>query len=335
MDGLDDQAQTALASIVGQLYTHETVQVKHSSRDLIILGVTEALKNPSSTIKAKKLILRSGISLTAIGWLEQSLLKTYGDHKIKELEFCSLQDFGVLQKVFECCRNCGITKLTLRSFLSYQRKRHEMVSEAIRSGLITNHTNGKIDRFIFSEHLDQLRTLNNSSPINISCLEYLEIDNYPIGVIGTQILSTAPVCTVGLRVLKLLDCDIRSDSANYLAQIIRLSPKLQTLDLSYNQQFRSKLTREMTIKTIVERGLKDNLSLLYLRLNGVDNDIDISKLNKHLDINRLMVNYNTKREYRQLFGIHPAIWSDLLARVSVKPAALYFFLQQNITTIFS
>eukprot|EP00980_Cylindrotheca_fusiformis_P021065 scaffold8070_cov117-Cylindrotheca_fusiformis.AAC.13 len=365
MDGLDDQAQATLASIIEQLYTSPVVQVKHSSRDLIILGLTQAMKDSSSSrpIIAKKLILRSGISLQAIRWLEEALLLILEQQKeqqlpptiIEELEFCSLQDTVILSKVFQLCQVCQITKLTLTSFLSRARGRHNMVTETIRSGLMILDPKEQVPNIAEPEQehlgyydiltgdatggaLDRLR-ISNDTPSTASnqhsCIKYLEIRNYPIGVTGTQILSTLPVATANLHTLKLLDCDLRSDSANYLAALIRHSPHLQTLDCSHNRQFRSKLTREMTIKTIVRNGMQDNLSLLQLYLNGVDNDINRTKLDRHLDINRLMLAYSQEKKNRALYGIHPAIFGELLGRVSVKPAALYFFLQQNITTIFA
>jgi hypothetical protein len=372
MDGLDDQAQATLESIIDQLYTNDVVQVKHSSRDLILLGVTQALKHPSRPVIARKLVLRSGVSLTAIGWLQQALLESDNNNNIGELEVCSLQDTTALAKVLELCQACHITKLTLNSFLSRARGRHNMVSETIRTGLLrmdelTDNVEQEVDaagtkdqadhaalgfydvydvltgqgvNTIAQQRQDRLRISDDkTAPSNkvaakVSCLEYLELRNYPIGVNGAQIFADFPVCTAGLQTLKLLDCDLESDSANYLAQIIRYSPKLQTFDLSHNRHFRSKLTREMTIKTIVRSGLQDNLSLLQLYLHGVDKDINRTRLDRHLDINRLLLAYLENRE-RMLYGIHPAIWCDLLGRVSVKPAALYFFLQQNITTIFA
>jgi hypothetical protein len=353
MDGLDDQAQATLESIIDQLYTNDVVQVKHSSRDLILLGVTQALKCPSRPVIARKLVLRSGISLTAIGWLQQALLESDNNNNIGELEVCSLQDTTSLSKVMELCQACHITKLTLNSFLSRARGRHNMVSETIRSGLLlmeelTDNVEQEVDAAgtvgyavlgfydVFDQLDDETAPSNEvaTAAANVSCLEYLELRNYPIGVNGTQIFADFPVCTAGLQTLKLLDCGLQSDCANYLAKIIRYSPKLQTFDLSHNRHFRSKLTREMTIKTIVRNGLQDNLSLLQLYLDGVDKDINRKPLDRHLDINRLLLAYVENRE-RMLYGIHPAIWCDLLGRVSVKPAALYFFLQQNITTIFA
>merc|ERR1712157_390494 len=120
----------------------------------------------------------------------------------------------------------------------------------------------------------------------------------------------------------------RSDSATDLAALIQGSPQLQILDLSHNRQFRSRLTREMTLKTIVKRGLRDNLSLFRLHLHGFDDDIDRSRLDQHLDINRLLVDFQTNKQDKRVFDLPPGLWCELLARVSVKPAALHFFLQQ-------
>ena len=140
MDGLDDQAQATLQSIVEQLYTSETVQVKHSSRDLILLGVTQAIKEerqflnggnenaedgPIRPIVARRLVLRSGISNQGLVWLQEALLynreqqKERQDrevkqvHRIEALEVCSLQETGTLGKGFKLCRACNITQLTL------------------------------------------------------------------------------------------------------------------------------------------------------------------------------------------------------------------------------
>jgi len=160
MDGLDDQAQATLHSILEQLYTSETVQVKHSSRDLILLGVTQAIKeegqflngnnatngeDPASTalrpIVARRLVLRSGISKQALGWLQEAILYNHEQqkqsqqqvHRIEALEVCSLQDTEMLTSVFKICRACNITQLTLNSYLSYSRGRHALVAQAIRA----------------------------------------------------------------------------------------------------------------------------------------------------------------------------------------------------------
>lgn len=361
MEGLEDQAQAAIEGILEQMYTNDTVQVKHSSRNSVMLGVSQVLKNASGSsrpVVSKKLVLRGGISLEGMRWLEEGLLAQAQNNKIEELKFVCLQDVTTLQRAFQCCHKSGIRRLTLDSFLSYARNRHTVVAETIRSGLMVandeygdyhesamngndppvslgfydilngqsgNATHERIDRLGFSK--------NQETKESSSTLDYLKIVNYPIGVRGMEILAAPFVSTAGLMTLKLMDCDLRSDSANFIAEIIRSSPNLKVLDLSYNRQlFGNFVTREMTIKTLTQRGLKHNISLLHLHMRGVDEDVDRSKLDLQLEINRLIE--KNANSAQNLFSVHPAVWCHFLARVSEKPSALYFFLQQSISTWF-
>mmetsp|Transcript_15400 Transcript_15400/g.37917 ORF Transcript_15400/g.37917 Transcript_15400/m.37917 type:complete len:455 (-) Transcript_15400:41-1405(-) len=454
MDGLDDQAQATLSSILEQLYTSETVQIKHSSRDLILLGVTQAIKEegqflipnnhnnddnnnnnngttanaqqqPRRPIVARRLVLRSGISPQGLVWLQEALLYNHEQqtrqdrdevkqvYRIEALEVCSLQDTTILAKVFKLCRTCNITQLTLNSYLSYSRGRHALVAQTIRSGLLGidleslpveeevappnngNNNNNNLGFYdpLTGQHgetqqaLDQTqRTVRVGKPPSSTNLEYLEIRQYPIGAEGAEIMAAFPVCTAtpmasscrqlkigngGLHTLRMIDCGLQSDCAKDLAKMIQYSTNLRVLDISHNRKLTgaSLVTTEMFLKTLVKHGMQDNLSLVELDMDGVDpRKLNRKRLNRHLDINRLLWAYSTLTEpppalkvgsesssstamsppplhpppipkvadeAKSVYGLHPALFCQLLGRVSIKPAATYYFLQQNITTMFA
>ncbi len=111
------------------------------------------------------------------------------------------------------------------------RQNRDLVSETIRSGLL-------VDPY----QLDDDSATNASGAVVM--LESLEIANYPIGAEGAQILAEAMSTNSALKTLKLIDCDLRSDSATYVAHIIRENQCLETLDLSYNRHYLgSQITR--------------------------------------------------------------------------------------------
>ncbi|CAJ1947269.1 unnamed protein product [Cylindrotheca closterium] len=406
MDGLDDRAQATLSSIVEQLYTSETVQVKHKQID-------------QRPIVARRLVLRSGISIQGLVWLQEALLYNHEqqkrqDRKVKQLfriealEVCSLQDTTVLAKVFKLCRTCNITQLTLTSYLSYSRGRHALVAQTIRSGLLgidleslpleegpngSNNNNLGFYDPMTGQHgetqqaLDRTRTIRIGNAPSTTNLEYLELRQYPIGAEGTKIMAAFPVCTAtpttssssssqlkigngGLHTLKMIDCDLQSDCAKDMAKMIQYSTNLRVLDISDNRSLTgaSLVAMEMFLKTLVKHGMQDNLSLVQVDMDGVDpRKLNRKRLNRHLDINRLLWAYSTLTEpppplegtaesspstddvgplhpppiprvgedTQSVYGLHPALFCQLLGRVSIKPAATYYFLQQNITTMFA
>jgi len=251
MDGLENQVAAAIDGIISQLYTNNTVQIKHSSRDSVILRVCEALLRSKcatdsddasddnsgqqdeetyqsvETVVAKKLVFRSGVSVTGIQRLEEALQQS--DTNIEELEFVCLKSIDIVERAIYCCRRNGIRRLSLKNFSGSTRSSREhryAMLGAIRGGLVVSDC----DR-------DDKDIENNSSR---TTLEYLEIENYPIGdaigEAGGHVLADTSSIE-GLKTLKLLDCDLRSDSAAAVAQIIRRSKSLEVLDLSYNRHF--------------------------------------------------------------------------------------------------
>ncbi|CAB9507008.1 expressed unknown protein [Seminavis robusta] len=344
MDGLEDQAEAGLRRNLDQLYTHETVQIKHSSRDSVITHFCQALSNPTSPLVVRKLALRSGISSVGLQLLQTTLFKMRreGNVLMEELEFVCLQDTNTLLAAILCCRLAGITRLSLKNYNArILRINRDTISETIRSGLtMTDHPSVPVlEGDNDNQDGNVGENLEGQNPRNtIVELDYLEIANYPIGVDGAQILQEA---VSSLKTLKLVDCDLRSDSANCIAKIIRTSPSLEKLDLSYNRHYLgSPITREMTVKTLVQKGLKHNLSLLFLEMRKHDGSsnssraLDLSKINQQLDINRFL-RRNTVDQPRDLLALPPSLWPVLLARVSAKPAALHLFLQDTVAALFA
>jgi len=316
MDGLEDRAEAALESVIEQLYTNCTVKIRHSSRDSVMLRISDALKaSRERTIVAKKLVFRSGISVIGLRWLQEALQA--GRNNVEELEFHCLPDGETLYRAIRCCRQSGIMRLSLKHYNDTFRR--TLLPEIIRSGLMS----------------DQCHYEDDPLPETAVTLEYLEIANYPIGTDGAKILVTPILSNPTLKTLKLIDCDLRSDSATYIAEIIRGSQCLETLDLSYNRHYlSSQITRELTLRTLTQRGLKHNLNLLELRMEQTRSvPMDRSKIDRQLDINRFRKDYLEKR--RDPMAIHPSMWCHLLARVSVKPSALHLFLQDSVATLFS
>jgi hypothetical protein len=262
--------------------------------------------------------------MIGLRWLQEALQVDDSELLVEELEFVCLQSIATLQGAIQCCRQSGIKRLSLKNYSArLLRQNRDLVSETIRSGLL-------VDPY----QLDDDSATNASGAVVM--LESLEIANYPIGAEGAQILAEAMSTNSALKTLKLIDCDLRSDSATYVAHIIRENQCLETLDLSYNRHYLgSQITRELTVKTLVQRGLKHNLSLLELHMEQTrgGDSIDRSKIDRQLDINRFRKNYLDSR--RDPMEIHPFMWCHLLARVSAKPAALYVFLQDSMTTLFS
>ena len=173
---------------------------------------------------------------------------------------------------------------------------------------------------------------NEAAP---AMLEYLEIANYPLGSAGCQTICEALSRNPSLKTLKLIDCDLRSDSAIHIAQMIRDNKSLEMVDLSYNRHYNgTPITRELTFKTLVQRGLKYNLNLLHLRMDQTHGGpMNRSKIDRQLEISRFRKSYIENK--RDPMAIHPAMWCHLLEKVSVKPAATYLFLQDSVATLFA
>ena len=116
--------------------------------------------------------------------------------------------------------------------------------------------------------------------------------------------------------------------------MIRENTYLRELDLSYNRHYLgSPLTREMTIKTLVNKGLKYNFTLQELGMRQTSGGpVERSKIDRHLAVNRFRHDFVANR--RDAFCIPRAAWPHVLARVTAKPSALHQFLRETSTALF-
>lgn len=131
-----------------------------------------------------------------------------------------------------------------------------------------------------------------------------------------------------------MDCDLRSDSTFYIAKMIRGNTFLQELDLSYNQHYlAAPVTREMTIKTLITKGLKYNLTLQVLGMRQTKgSSVKRSKIDHQLAVNRFCKDFVENK--RDPFAIPSNVWPHALARVTPKPSALHTFLRENAVALF-
>ena len=340
MDGLDDQAEASVEGLIQQLHTNERVEIKHSSRDTAMLRITDALKDAQmkSTdaalpIVTKSLVFRSGVSIAGLQMLQDAL--NIDDCPIEELEFVCIRSVQELLAAINCCRQrANIRRLSLKNYRpSTNRLRllghesHDAVSEAIRDAVF-----GSLVRFEEEEELGD----GNGQRQNfeaLKSLETLEIGNFPLGTPGAQILADSVVKNRTLTTLRLNDCDLRSDSAIAIAQMIKGNKSLRELDLSYNRHYLgSEIRREMTLKTLVQKGLRYNLSLMQLYMDETrGSPLKRGKIDRQLDINRFRATAFKKHDP---FSIPPTMWVHIFARVSAKPSALHLFLQDSVVTLF-
>ena len=380
MDGLDDQAEAVVEGIIDQFFTKEVVTVKHSSRDSLMLRITNALKDPNNgdKLQVQKLIFRSGISIQGLRWLEEALEtlssnQNQDQNQIKELEFRCLQSIPTLELAIVCTRRLGIRKLSLTTYGSRaqtSRINRDLVASTIRSGLLVSLQQSQQDDdpgHDVDNDGDAPATESNSTEGTTSKeeegkqhqdddptmqLEYLSLSGYPLGSKGIEILSEAlPYYATTLTTLKLIDCDLRSDSNMTIVNIIKANTQMERLDLSHNRHYLgSSIGREMTMKTLIRRGLIFNTNLLELKMdsqssspssqqqgNGVvkhnSNNTISSKLERQLEINKFLKAYKTKRHWDPM-ALHPHRYSAILAYVSSKPSVLYYFVQENIPILF-
>jgi len=288
--------------------------------------------------------------------------------RMEELEFIGLQNATVLEEAILCCRRLGIRSLILNTYGSRLSRLSSidrpMVARTVRRGLLKEPFTEEAAPNCGSgdEGLDDNcnGTTESGNRRGKQPLESLTLSDYPLGSEGIKILLDAFLSKEHrgtLRTLKLISCDLRSDSALTIAGIVRGSPALERVDVSHNRHFLgSAIACEMTAKTLVSRGLVHNLTLLELVM-GDDFDPYMQKhsrlLNQQLSINRFLKRYLEGRRARvrgagndagddagdggitvDLADVHPYIYGNLLARVSPKPSAIYFFLRECIPTLF-
>ena len=349
MDGLDDRAEAALESLVEQLYASEVVQVSHSSRDAVILRLASVLKNSAAAVTppvpndgggqgeaagdnsggtargggggvpavvTRKLVFRSGLSVSGANALREALEENGRNlANLDELEFCSLPNVEALEGALRCAA------------LDFPRIRRLTLI-----GLEPGRLRLRVDHGAIATAISSLLLAPNST------LESLVIIDYPLHSVGAGIIADAMSKNTTLRVLGLQNCGLQSDSAPDLARLIRNNRGLEELDLSHNRRLYlgSAITREMSVKTIVRRGLLHNTDLVELHMRalvgGGPSPVNRSKIDLHLDINRFRKLY--VREGRSPFDIPPALWPYALARVAPKPAVLHMFLQESVAALF-
>lgn len=304
MDGLEDQAEAALSGLLQQLHVQATVEIGHSSRDALLFRICEEIK--SMTIAAKALVFRGGISLNGLRMLQQALKE---NETINELQFVSLKCPEEVQGAIECCRSQPrIQSLSLKSYTTGRRADREGIAATICSALFW-------------------------SPGTFG-LKTLEIASYPIGARGAQILTEAVASDTHLTTFRLVDCDLRSDSASSIANMIKMNKHLLELDLSYNPHFLgSEITRELTFKTLVQRGLRFNTTLLNLKLEQFGcGPVKRAALDRQLKISKFRAAFEESRMCP--FDLPVDLWAHVLARVALKPSVLYLFLQEGAIVLF-
>lgn len=304
MDGLEDLAEAALSGLLQQLQIQSTVEIGHSSRDALLFRICEEIK--SMPIITKTLVFRGGISLNGLRMLHRALQE---NESINELQFVSLKSPEEVQGAIECCRvQPRIQSLSLRSYTTGRRADREGIAATICNALFWSK--------------------------GTSGLQTLEIASYPIGARGAQILTEAVASDTHLTTLRLVDCDLRSDSASSIAYMIKVNKHLQDLDLSFNPHFLgSEITRELTFKTLIRRGLIFNTTLLDLRLEQYGCvPIKRASLDRQLRISKFRAAF--EKSGRSPFDLPIDLWTHILARVALKPSILYLFLQEGAIVLF-
>lgn len=255
MEGLEERAEAEAKMLIERLYTHEILEVKHSSRDRLMERITEALCSGSNndkkcTLATHTLVFRSGLSPASLRRLQTALQQPHSP--IAQVEFVCLRTEEEISMALGCCRQGKIVRLRLENYRPagrLSREDRQSMAETLRNGIFGAASNGD----------------DNDDEGALPHATCVELVGYPIGAVGARVLAEAVATNNTLDVLRLMDCDLRSDSMYYIAQMIRENTHLKELDLSYNRHYLgSPLTREMTIKTLVNKGLKFNFTLQEL-----------------------------------------------------------------------
>ena len=305
-----------------QLQTNEVVEIKHSSRDTVMFRIAQEISNHPERVAAKSLVFRSGVSLIGSQQLMSALESN--ETTIEALEFMCLTRVEELQAAIDCCsrsmspiKELGLTSYTASTALRRRGQTREDIALTIRNK-------------VFGSQLafDRTEDGHNGMP----SLRTLSIECYPLGSEGAQILAEAVARNTSLTCLKLVDSDLRSDSAKSVAEMIRANRSLSELDLSYNRHYLgSDITRELTLKTLVQRGLRYNMTLNRLDMRQTrGKPFNRSKVDRQLDITKFRNGFSR----RDPFSVPPSVWPHILGRVSSKPAALHLFLQDGVVTLF-
>ena len=315
MEGLEDTAEASMNDLVDQLRSKDRVEIRHSSRTTVMLRVCEELKAPTTTVKS--LVFRSGTSISDLERLADAL--RFND-TLEALTFVCLTTTQEIRAAIGCCRHSPHLKsLSLMNYTPSISRREGEGREMIAA---------TICEAVFGTPVDQLHGSRYEGGVpNISVFE---IDNYPLGSQGIQILEEPIASSKSLTVLRLTSCDLRSDSARSVAEIIKRNRHLRVLDLSHNRLFLGDgIKREMTLNDLVKRGLRFNTSLLELELQTIPN---FGKIELQLRINRFRV--ACLEANRDPFSVPPKIWAEILGKVAPKPSVLYETLRYGAMVLF-
>lgn len=337
MDGLEDRAAASLDNLVEQLYTNEVVEVKLSSRDIVILRITEEIKASAVSangqqrrIVTKTLVLRGGLSMQGLRMLHEALpLST----SLEALEVFNLHNSEEIRAAVDCCRvQPRIRTLALKRFSSPTSRR---TGEG-RVVLATTIRDAVFGSAAYDDDEDRPQQQQQQHHDGIPTLETLELSNYPIGAQAVHILTEAMARNETLKTFRLMDCDLRSDSAKAVATMIKHNTTLETLDLSYNPFYLgSEITRELTIKTLIQRGLRHNFTLKDMKMDQawLPKTFNRRKLDRQLEANKFRRDF--VRDGHDPFALPATLWPKILSRVSVKPTILNQFVQECAVALFA
>ena len=315
MDGLEDTAEASMNELLDQLRSKDRVEIRHSSRTTVMLRVCEELRAPTTTVKS--LVFRSGTSIIDSERLDDAL--RFND-TLEALTFVCLKNTLEIRAAIRCCRhNPRLKSLSLMNYTPSMSRREGEGRETIAK---------TICEAVFGTPVDEecRGTTYKGGVPNIS---RFELDNYPLGSQGIQIMEDAIACSKNLIVLRLTSCDLRSDSTRSIAEIIKRNRHLSVLDLSHNRLLLGDgIKKEMTLNDLVKRGLRFNTSLLELELQAKN----LGKIERQLSINRFRVACIQTR--RDPFIIPSNVWAEILSKVAPKPSALFETLRYGAMALF-
>jgi hypothetical protein len=318
MDGLEDTAEAALNELLDQLRSKNRVEIGHSSRNMVMFRVCEELKLPTTT--AKSLVFRSGVSISDLERLDDALQV---NETVESLTFVCLKNTIEIRAAIACCRHHP--RLKSLSLMNYTPS----ISRRVGEGRET--VAAAICEAVFGRPFDEQaedQPQGTTYVGGVPTIWHLELDNYPIGSQGIKILEKAIACSTSLITLRLTSCDLRSDGAHSIAEIIKRNGHLKVLDLSHNRLFLGDgIKREMTVNALVKHGLRFNMSLLEL---GLEPSTKLSKIDRQLQINRFRATYLEDR--RDPFSFPISIWAKVIAKIASKPSVLYEVLIRDGTT---
>lgn len=321
---LEDTAEATMQDLqICLTKSFDHVEVRHSSRNTVMLRVCDALQDPNCRVKS--MTFRSGVSVGDLALLKDALLV---NRAVESLAFVCLKNIHEIRAAIGCCRTQPrIKRLSLSHYAPPTSRRtgegRETIAGVLCEEVFSGVVNGQRER-------QDIR--------GVPHLEYLELNSYPIGSQGIQILEKDLACNTNIISLRLTNCDLRSDCASSIATVIRKNNHLRILDLSNNRLFIGEgIKQEMTLNTLERRGLKLNMRLLRLDLPvepTFQSQRQLSKIESQLAANQLFSAYNDSQSIKDPFSIPKNIWPLVLARVSQKPPILNELLRESAVVLY-